>query len=87
MYTLLQQQHVNSGTQLNISGSTGSEGDLSHLPVPPSLLHVQGNGAAFSVSKNDRIKREEINYLSSFLLRAGHKVMPFSSNVYQFLWR
>ena len=52
------------------SGSLGTD-DLNKPPGPPSLLPVQGNGEAFSVSKNDRVKREEIKLSIEFPLKNG----------------
>ena len=66
-----QQKGANMTT--DVRGKSSTDGHLQHPPVPPSLLPVQGAGEAFSVSKTDRIKREEIKLSIEFPLRSGAK--------------
>jgi len=71
------------------SGSLGTD-DLNKPPGPPSLLPVQGNGEAFSVSKNDRVKREEIKLSIEFPLKngsQGNDISLFLSGFYRFSWQ
>lgn len=83
------QQNTNSRMASDKSGSSGTD-DLNKPPGPPSLLPVQGNGEAFSVSKNDRVKREEIKLSIEFPLKngsQGNDISLFLSGFYRLSWQ
>ena len=82
-------QDTTSRMTSNMTGSPGTD-DLNKPPVPPSLLPVQGNGEAFSVSEYDRVKREEIKLSIEFPLKngsQGNDISLFLSGFYRLSWQ